>query len=244
MLEKVIVVVPAYNEERTIKRVINELKDSVKKGVLFDIIVVANGCTDRTVDEVKKTGVHLIVDPTPNKGNAIIIGAKWAQKNGATIMTMVDADVVKIDSWKLKKLIEPVKQKITKMSVAKYGFRTLSTKLKPSIKYSGFRAISMSALKPLLAGNKNWVKNITTGPYGVETALNFHIFGKKYLLQSQPLPKSSVVPVNFVLTRKPRSVGEVGRNVLGITTNFMQRAEKAIRLRETRKIGLRQRHVK
>lgn len=235
MTEKIVVIVPAYNEEGTIKRVIEELKVAKNAGVIHEIIVVANGCTDNTVREVKKTRVNLIEEKVANKGLALFAGMKLAEKKGATTFVMVDADVTKLRVSSLKKLIEPVIRKKTPMSIAHFNFGKSAPNLIPSNKYSGFRAISKSALKPILLGNRNWLRNIVTGPYGVETALNAHIFGRKYITEGVPLPRSAVVNETFVLTRPPRSVGIVRSNVTEIASNFDARAKKAKELRLARK---------
>jgi len=235
MSEKIVVVVPAYNEAGTIARVIGELKIAKKAGIIHDIIVVANGCTDNTVNEVKRTKVNLIEEKVANKGLALFAGMKWAQKHSATTFVMVDADVTKLKLSSLKKLIEPVVRKKTPMSVAHFNFGKSAPNLVPSNKYSGFRAISMRALNPILVSNRVWLRNITTGPYGVETALNAHIFGRKYINDKVSLPKNAVVSETFVLTRPPRSLGTVKNNVSEIASHFDRRAKLAKELREARK---------
>ncbi|QQE79940.1 glycosyltransferase [Alicyclobacillus sp. SO9] len=51
------VVIPAYNEEKTIGRLIRKLERWPRKP---EIVVVANGCTDRTAAVVRETGARLI----------------------------------------------------------------------------------------------------------------------------------------------------------------------------------------
>lgn len=62
-MKKVIVVMPAYNAEKTLEKTVNE----VPAGVVDDIILVDDNSTDRTVDIARSLGLKVITHPE-NKG--------------------------------------------------------------------------------------------------------------------------------------------------------------------------------
>jgi len=103
------VVVPAYNEQRLIGRVLETMPDWVDK-----IIVVNDASTDDTVAEVKKfeakMGGRLILlehEKNQGVGRTIVTGYKWARDNNidATAVMAGDAQMDPVD---LPKILSPV----------------------------------------------------------------------------------------------------------------------------------------
>jgi glycosyltransferase involved in cell wall biosynthesis len=82
------IVIPAYNEESVIENTLTDLRQ-LKDA---ELIVVCNGCTDRTFEIVQSldfSNVICIKIPEKNKGTAIIEGFKHAKFN---IIGFTDAD--------------------------------------------------------------------------------------------------------------------------------------------------------
>jgi glycosyltransferase involved in cell wall biosynthesis len=67
------VVVPAYNEEAGIGRTLDSLIDGSTPGE-FDVLVVANACTDRTAEVASRDGVRVLETATPGKVHALRLG--------------------------------------------------------------------------------------------------------------------------------------------------------------------------
>ena len=70
------VVIPAYNEGRTIERCLRTMLDGAEPGEL-EIVVVCNACKDDTAARARKfedQGVTVIDTPTPGKANALNLG--------------------------------------------------------------------------------------------------------------------------------------------------------------------------
>lgn len=88
MTEKVISVMPAYNEEETIGPIIKELNKFVD-----EIIVVDDASTDKTAEEAKKNSAF-VLSHKENKGYdpSIDDGFKEAAKHKASIIFTFDAD--------------------------------------------------------------------------------------------------------------------------------------------------------
>ncbi|MEH7053100.1 glycosyltransferase family 2 protein [Bacillus pseudomycoides] len=82
------VIIPAYNEDRTIEAVIHE----VRKLEPLEIIVVVNGTTDHTEEIVKKSGATVIVyDEKLGNDTGRAIGAYFAKGD---ILLFIDGDII------------------------------------------------------------------------------------------------------------------------------------------------------
>ncbi|WP_250290870.1 glycosyltransferase [Frankia sp. CiP1_Cm_nod1] len=67
------VVIPAHNEETVIGRCLERLADGVRPGEI-DIVVVCNGCTDRTAELARAAGARVVEAPRPGKAGALNLG--------------------------------------------------------------------------------------------------------------------------------------------------------------------------
>ncbi len=89
-LLKTYVVVPAYNEERTLGEVLSSLKLYFKPE---HIVVVNDGSVDRTREIARKSGVHVLTHiVNRGLGGALGTGIIYALKKGAEIIITFDAD--------------------------------------------------------------------------------------------------------------------------------------------------------
>ena len=87
---KILVIIPAYNEEESIANVVETVKREYKN---CDVLVVNDGSTDNTLEEAKKTSAILI--DLPNNlgiGGAVQTGYLYALKNKYDIAIQVDGD--------------------------------------------------------------------------------------------------------------------------------------------------------
>lgn len=80
------VVIPAHNEARVIGRLLDGLLD----GERFDVVVVANGCTDDTAEVARAHGVRVLETPEPSKRAALRLGDEAA---AGYPRLYVDADI-------------------------------------------------------------------------------------------------------------------------------------------------------
>jgi len=88
--ERVLVVVPAHNEERTITPVLERIRASAP-GV--DLVVVNDGSTDRTADMIRAAGEKQLVHPCNlGYGLAIQTGLKFALRERYDVVVTLDAD--------------------------------------------------------------------------------------------------------------------------------------------------------
>ncbi len=91
---KIAIVIPAYNEEKVIYSVIDNIKKSLEsKKFNYEIVVVDDSSKDNTILESKKAGVVVIPHIlNMGSGGATATGLSYAQQNGFDIAATVDAD--------------------------------------------------------------------------------------------------------------------------------------------------------
>lgn len=87
---RILVIIPAYNEEENIVRVMDNLRQNYAQ---FDYVVVNDGSRDRTADLCREHGFPLIDLPV-NLGlaGAVQAGMKYALKEGYDAAIQFDAD--------------------------------------------------------------------------------------------------------------------------------------------------------
>jgi glycosyltransferase involved in cell wall biosynthesis len=89
-MKNTIVVIPAYNEERSVGSIV---RDVLKSPVITLCIVVDDGSTDRTAFAAKKAGATVLSNPfTIGAGSSIARGLGYALRKHADVVVVMDAD--------------------------------------------------------------------------------------------------------------------------------------------------------
>lgn len=87
---RILAIIPAYNEEQTIKKVVEEI-GLVRPPV--EAVVIDDGSTDRTADVARETGVTVLSLPfNLGIGGAVQTGFKYATEKGYDVAVQVDGD--------------------------------------------------------------------------------------------------------------------------------------------------------
>lgn len=91
---KLIVMIPCYNEENTLPLVINSIPQAIEGIDKIEVMVIDDGCTDRTVEVARKLGVQHIIRFKQNRGLAAAFeaGLNAALSSGADIIVNTDGD--------------------------------------------------------------------------------------------------------------------------------------------------------
>jgi len=161
--KNILIVIPAYNEEKTIGGVIAKIKENLSMvdfGELSrtDILVVNDGSTDSTGRIAQEKGVYVLGLPyNLGIGGAMQTGFKFAKELSYDIVVRVDADG-QHDPQEISNLLNPVLENKTDLVI---GSRFLKT---GSYRSSFFRRIGIhlfSFLVSLFIGKK--VKDPTSG---------------------------------------------------------------------------------
>ena len=102
---KILIVVPAFNEERSIAYVVQKIKSLHPE---VDIVVVSDGSTDRTVEVAESAGARVVSLPyNLGIGGAVQTGFKVAESEGYDIAVQIDGDA-QHDPVYLTPLLEPI----------------------------------------------------------------------------------------------------------------------------------------
>ena len=85
-MKKILVILPAYNEEENIGQLLVKLKNYEKKD-LYDILVIDDGSKDRTAEIVKEKGVQVLSQVfNMGYGAALQTAYKYAKNNGYELL--------------------------------------------------------------------------------------------------------------------------------------------------------------
>lgn len=168
--QKVSVIIPAYNEEETVAKVI----DVVKKVTFVDeIIVVNDGSSDNTESEALKAGARVIThEVNKGKGEALNTGYRESE---CDIIAFIDADIYNLTSRKVESIIRPIlegKTDITKTKFSRASGRVTELTAKPLLNFF-FPEISFEQpLSGQFAARKEVLKRIDfEKDYGVDVGI-------------------------------------------------------------------------
>lgn len=151
-MDKVLVIIPAYNEEDNIKRVVDNLINNYPE---YDYVVVNDGSRDRTREICKENGYRLLDLPV-NLGLAggFQAGMKYAYRAGYNYAIQFDAD-----GQHRPEYIKPILEKMKEGYDIVIGSRFVEKKKPYSMRMIGSRLIA-GAIR-LTTGMK--IKDPTSG---------------------------------------------------------------------------------
>jgi len=87
-IEGILVLIPAYNEERTLGRVVEAVR-----AARLPVLVVDDGSTDATAAVAREAGATVVShDRNRRKGVALMTGFRWALDRGYDAVITMDAD--------------------------------------------------------------------------------------------------------------------------------------------------------
>jgi len=154
------VIVPAYNEEKTIHNIIMELK---RVPFQKEIIVVNDGSHDNTAKISQETGVFVVnLEKNHGKAYAMQVGIRHSREDN---LLFVDADLIGFKKEHALELLHPIITGEAEMTVGVFAggrhVTDLSQKITPYL--SGQRAMKKAIFSSL--------SNVETLGYGIEVAL-------------------------------------------------------------------------
>lgn len=124
---KTFCVIPAFNEEKNIKRIINEVKSLVDR-----VVVVDDGSTDHTFNLAAAQEINLLKHIiNRGQGAALRTGTEYSLANGADIIVHFDADG-QFSSQDIARVIEPIKAGVAQVV---FGSRFLNHEHKSQLPF-------------------------------------------------------------------------------------------------------------
>ncbi len=163
------VLIPAFNEEKTIKKVIEEIPKKIDLIDKIEVMVIDDGSSDETAKVSEKAGAKVIsFRQNQGRAKAVSEGFKRFLKSGSDILVLTDADD-QYDSGEIPLIVNPIIDKtadmvlgdrqVKKLDHMKFGnkfgnimvTKTLSSLIKMDISdaQSGFRAYTREAVAKL-----------------------------------------------------------------------------------------------
>jgi len=168
--EKVTVIIPARNEEKTIQKVIKLVQ---KCNIVNQIIVVDNNSIDNTAKLAKASGAFVVPCLSQGKGYAMEEGLKHSIND---IVVYLDADISNYSKDLIAKLSEPIRDKkadFVKSMFDRKGGRVTELVAKPllEILFPEIHKFSQP-LSGMIAGRKSFLEQITFDKdYGVDIGI-------------------------------------------------------------------------
>jgi len=120
------VIIPAFNEALSIKKVVQDLP----KNIIAEIVVVNNGSTDDTAKIAEQNGAVVLTENRRGYGWACLKGMEYLKKKDIEIVVFLDGDYSD-DPKEITQLIEPIKKNECEFVV---GSRVLGKRQKGSLK--------------------------------------------------------------------------------------------------------------
>lgn len=207
-MEKIAVLIPCYNEEITIEKVIKDFKKELPTA---DIYVYDNNSKDNTAKIAKENGAIVKHEYRQGKGNVV---RSMFRDIEADIYVMVDGDDT-YPAEEVHKLIEPIRNNEADMVIGdrltngtyqnenKRHFHEFGN----NIVRDSINKLFKSNLKDIMTGyrvfNKIFVKNmpVMSPKFEIETEMTLHALDKKFIIKEIPIiyrdrPEGSVSKLN------------------------------------------------
>ena len=201
---KLVVMIPAYNEESTIGLVISSIPKKIANVGEVKVLVINDGSSDRTVEEAKRAGADRIISFPTNRGLGVAFkaGIEEALRIGAEVIVNIDADG-QFDSKDIARLAQPIlKGEADVVTCSRFKDRGLEPKM-PFVKKFGNSLFT--AIINFLTGQRFSDTQCGFRAYSREAALHMTLFGKFTYTQE----------VFLNLVQKGFTITEVACNVKG-----------------------------
>lgn len=123
----IVVIIPAFNEEKSIGKVIEE----IPAGVVNEVVVINNASTDQTAAVARAAGATVILEPSKGYGNACLRGIQYCKQltTHPDIIVFLDGDHSDLPEEMLY-LVAPIAEDRADLVI---GSRTLGKKEAGSI---------------------------------------------------------------------------------------------------------------
>jgi dolichol-phosphate mannosyltransferase len=208
-LEKLSLIIPVYNEEKTIEKVLNEIL-KIKYPIEREIIIIDDCSRDKTlkiINKIAKTNKDILIEKhekNSGKGSAIRTGLK---KSKGTIIGIQDADL----EYNPQEHLKILKQILEKKEKIVYGSRFLGKKRiqGKTLFYLGNKFLSFST--SLLYGQKITDMETCYKFYKKECLKDIRLSGKGFEIEPEITTKFlkkgfkiKEIPIKY----NPRSTNE------------------------------------
>jgi glucosyl-3-phosphoglycerate synthase len=164
------VIIPALNEEKTIRKVIHQAK---RNELVSEIIVVDDQSMDNTIAEAKKDNVKIITSTQIGKGYSMREGMMVAKND---ILVFLDADIPNYTADIVEKLTQPLvsdEADFVKSYFERQAGRVTEILVKPMLEFFFPHLLKFrQPLSGMIAGKKSFFEKVEfENDYGVDIGL-------------------------------------------------------------------------
>ena len=187
---KLIVMVPCYNEEKTLPLVIKSIPKKISGIDVIETLIVDDGCEDKTVEVARKVGVNHIVRHKRNKGLAksFADGLEACLSLGADIIVNTDGDN-QYPQKDIPKLIKPILDGKADIVIADRQTRTIQ---------------EFSPVKKFLQWIGSWTVKMVSGADIPDAVSGFRAYSREAAIQMNIVSDFSYVVETIIQAGKKR----------------------------------------
>jgi glucosyl-3-phosphoglycerate synthase len=204
------VILPAYNEEKTVASVVKAVKSL---NYIEEIIVVNDGSLDATEKVAKEAGAT-VISHTKNRGKGSAIKTGFKNSKG-DIVVFLDADLQQLTSKQIDKMIQPIlngEADVTKTKFKREAGRVTELTAKPLLSFFFPEIKFEQPLSGQFAAKRSFLNNIQLeDDYGVDVGivLDADVMGvrvKEVDIGNISHAMSSLYELNIVATEVVRTI--------------------------------------
>ena len=204
------VILPAYNEEKTVDSVIKTVK---ALNYVDEIIVVNDGSLDAT-EQVAKDAGAIVISHTKNRGKGAAIKTGFKNSKG-DVVVFIDADLQKLVPKQVDKMIQPIlngEADVTKTKFKREAGRVTELTAKPLLSFFFPEIRFEQPLSGQFAAKRSFLNNIQLeDDYGVDVGivLDADVMGarvKEVDIGNISHSMSSLYELNIVATEVVRTI--------------------------------------
>src|SRR2546430_3643622 len=166
---KLIVQIPAYNEEKTIAQTLRDIPRKIDGFASIETLVIDDGSIDDTASEARKAGANHVVQLKTHRGlsSAFVAGIDAALRLGANVVVNTDADN-QYQGADIARLVAPIIRGSAELVI---GDREVS------------KSPHMSPLKRMLQRLGSWTVGLASGVRVGDATSGFRAFSREAAMQ-------------------------------------------------------------
>ncbi len=166
---KLIVQIPAYNEEATIAQALRDLPKKIDGVTSIETLVIDDGSSDKTAEAARKAGANHVLQLKSHRGlsSAFVAGIDAALRLGADIIVNTDADNQYVAA-DIVRLVNPIVKGTAEVVI---GDREVS------------KSPHMSPLKRMLQRMGSWTVGKASGLSVADVTSGFRAFTREAAMQ-------------------------------------------------------------
>src|SRR5687767_15694831 len=166
---KLIIQIPAYNEEATIAQALRDLPKRIDGVTAIGTLVIDDGSSDKTAENARKAGASHVLQLKSHRGlsSAFVAGIDAALRLGADIIVNTDADNQYVAA-DIVRLVNPIVKGTAEVVI---GDREVS------------KSPHMSPLKRMLQRMGSWTVGKASGLIVADVTSGFRAFSRDAAMQ-------------------------------------------------------------